>query len=108
MAVAASGALRVVNPATLEFVGMVASTEPSAIQELVSEAKVAQPGWGETPLADRRWFSSISCQQPSHAPRASALCCRACAGAGNTNTMRSNAAGIVMFMSTPFRARRPL
>jgi succinate-semialdehyde dehydrogenase/glutarate-semialdehyde dehydrogenase len=54
MAVAASGALRVVNPATLEFVGMVASTEPSAIQELVSEAKIAQPGWGETPLADRR------------------------------------------------------
>src|SRR5437016_11475522 len=54
MAVAASGALRVVNPATLELVGTVSATDPSAVQELVTEAKLAQEPWGEAPLADRR------------------------------------------------------
>jgi acyl-CoA reductase-like NAD-dependent aldehyde dehydrogenase len=54
MAVAATGELRVVNPATLELVGTVTTTDPSAVQELVTEAKLAQEAWGETPLADRR------------------------------------------------------
>src|SRR5690348_14976623 len=54
MAVAATGELRVVNPATLEVVGTVTTTDPAAVQEVVSEAKVAQEVWGETPLADRR------------------------------------------------------
>jgi succinate-semialdehyde dehydrogenase/glutarate-semialdehyde dehydrogenase len=54
MAVAATGELRVVNPATLELVGTVRATDPSAVQELVSEAKLAQEAWGETPLAGRR------------------------------------------------------
>ncbi|HEY8722436.1 MAG TPA: aldehyde dehydrogenase family protein [Gaiellaceae bacterium] len=54
MAVVATGELRVVNPATLELVGTVTTTDPSAVQEIVSEAKLAQEAWGETPLADRR------------------------------------------------------
>lgn len=54
MAVAATGELRVVNPATLELVGTVLATDPSAVQEVVTEAKLAQEAWGETPLADRR------------------------------------------------------
>src|ERR1700712_5440072 len=54
MAVAATGELRVVNPATLELVGTVQATDPSAVQELVSEAKLAQEAWGESSLADRR------------------------------------------------------
>jgi succinate-semialdehyde dehydrogenase/glutarate-semialdehyde dehydrogenase len=54
MAVAASGVLRVVNPATLELVGTVAATDPSAVQELVTEAKLAQEAWGASPLEDRR------------------------------------------------------
>ena len=54
MAVAATGELRVVNPATLELVGTVTTTDPSAVQEIVSEARLAQDAWGETPLADRR------------------------------------------------------
>src|SRR5256885_1464227 len=54
MAVAASGELRVVNPATLELVGTVAASDPAAVQELVSEAKLAQEAWGEAPLAERR------------------------------------------------------
>jgi acyl-CoA reductase-like NAD-dependent aldehyde dehydrogenase len=53
MAVAATGELRVVNPATLELVGTVLTTDPTAVQEIVSEAKLAQEAWGETPLADR-------------------------------------------------------
>jgi acyl-CoA reductase-like NAD-dependent aldehyde dehydrogenase len=56
MAVAATGELRVVNPATLELVGTVLTTDPSAVQEIVSEAKLAQEAWGETPLADRCAF----------------------------------------------------
>src|SRR5438309_1248667 len=54
MAVAASGELRVVNPATLELVGTVAASDPAAVQELVSEAKLAQEAWGEAPLAEHR------------------------------------------------------
>src|SRR3954451_14782521 len=54
MVVAASGAMRVVNPATLELVGTVTPTDPAAVQELVTEAKLAQEAWGEAPLADRR------------------------------------------------------
>jgi acyl-CoA reductase-like NAD-dependent aldehyde dehydrogenase len=54
MAVAAPGELRVVNPATLELVGTVAATDPAAVQELVTEAKVAQEAWGETSPGDRR------------------------------------------------------
>jgi acyl-CoA reductase-like NAD-dependent aldehyde dehydrogenase len=53
MAVAATGELRVVNPATLELVGTVTTTDPAAVQEVVSEAKLAQEAWGETPLSDR-------------------------------------------------------
>ncbi|HEX4677962.1 MAG TPA: aldehyde dehydrogenase family protein, partial [Gaiellaceae bacterium] len=53
MAVAATGELRVVNPATLELVGTVTTTDTAAVQEIVTEAKLAQEGWGETPLADR-------------------------------------------------------
>jgi succinate-semialdehyde dehydrogenase/glutarate-semialdehyde dehydrogenase len=54
MAVAATGELRVVNPATLELVGTVRTTDPAAVQEIVTEAKLAQEAWGETTLADRR------------------------------------------------------
>ncbi len=54
MAVAASGALRVVNPATLEVVGIVPTVDPAAVQELVTEAKLAQEGFGEATAADRR------------------------------------------------------
>ena len=54
MAVVASGELRVVNPATLEVVGTVSTTDPAAVQEIVSEAKLAQVAWAETPVADRR------------------------------------------------------
>jgi acyl-CoA reductase-like NAD-dependent aldehyde dehydrogenase len=53
MAVAAPGELRVVNPATLELVGRVPTTDPTAVQELVSEARLAQEAWGETLLAER-------------------------------------------------------
>jgi acyl-CoA reductase-like NAD-dependent aldehyde dehydrogenase len=41
MAVAATGELRVANPATLELVGTVTTTDPAAVQEIVSEAKLA-------------------------------------------------------------------
>jgi len=54
MAVAAPGELRVVNPATLELVGTVMATEPADVQELVTEAKVAQEAWGEASPGDRR------------------------------------------------------
>ena len=54
MAVAATGELRVVNPATLELVGTVRTTDPAAVQEIVTEAKLAQEAWGETTLAGRR------------------------------------------------------
>ena len=54
MAVAASGVLSVVNPATLEVVGSVPVTEPAHVQELVAEAGYAQERWGEATLAGRR------------------------------------------------------
>jgi acyl-CoA reductase-like NAD-dependent aldehyde dehydrogenase len=54
MAVTASRELRVVNPATLEVVGSVATIDPAAVQGLVDEAREAQRRWGETSLDDRR------------------------------------------------------
>jgi acyl-CoA reductase-like NAD-dependent aldehyde dehydrogenase len=39
MAVAATGELRVVNPATLELVGTVTTTDSAAVQEVVTAAK---------------------------------------------------------------------
>jgi succinate-semialdehyde dehydrogenase/glutarate-semialdehyde dehydrogenase len=53
MAVIAPGELQVVSPATLEVVGSVPLTHPSAVQELVVEARLAQEAWGETPLGER-------------------------------------------------------
>jgi acyl-CoA reductase-like NAD-dependent aldehyde dehydrogenase len=52
MAVAAHE-LRVVNPATLEAVATIGATEPAAVQELVSEALLAQRAWGEEATRDR-------------------------------------------------------
>jgi acyl-CoA reductase-like NAD-dependent aldehyde dehydrogenase len=49
MAVVATGELRVVYPATLELVGTVRTTDPSAVREVVTEAKLAQ----EAPLRER-------------------------------------------------------
>jgi acyl-CoA reductase-like NAD-dependent aldehyde dehydrogenase len=54
MAVAAGGALRVVNPATLEVVGTVPVTDAAGVQELVTEARLAQERFAEATLADRR------------------------------------------------------
>src|SRR4051794_3712331 len=54
MAVAASRELRVVNPASLELVATVRSTDPAAVQELVTEARLAQERWAEATPADRR------------------------------------------------------
>ena len=54
MAVAATDELRIVNPATLELVGTVTTTAPVAVQEVVTEAKLAQGAWEEVTLADRR------------------------------------------------------
>ena len=54
MAVAASGELRVVNPATLELVGTVSATDPAVVQEIVTEAKLAQERWGATSLEERK------------------------------------------------------
>src|SRR4051795_2060709 len=54
MAVAASRELRVVNPATLELVGMVPATEPAHVQEVVVEARLAQERFAEATLRDRR------------------------------------------------------
>jgi succinate-semialdehyde dehydrogenase/glutarate-semialdehyde dehydrogenase len=53
MAVAASGVLRVVNPATLEVVGSVPVAEPAHVQELVAEAGYVQERWGETTPVER-------------------------------------------------------
>jgi succinate-semialdehyde dehydrogenase/glutarate-semialdehyde dehydrogenase len=53
MAVAATGELRVVNPATLELVGSVAATDLAEVTRVVADAAAAQAAWGETPLADR-------------------------------------------------------
>jgi succinate-semialdehyde dehydrogenase/glutarate-semialdehyde dehydrogenase len=49
MAVAAPGELRVVNPATLEVVGTVAATEPTAVPALVADAREALEAWRWTP-----------------------------------------------------------
>jgi succinate-semialdehyde dehydrogenase/glutarate-semialdehyde dehydrogenase len=54
MAVAASRELRVVNPASLELVATVRATDPAAVQELVTEARLAQERWAEATLGDRR------------------------------------------------------
>ena len=54
MAVAASGELRVVSPATLEVVGTVPATDPAHVQEVVTEARLAQERWAEASLSDRR------------------------------------------------------
>ena len=53
MAVIAPGELRVVSPATLEVVGTTPATHPSAVQEIVVEARLAQQAWGETPVEER-------------------------------------------------------
>ncbi len=52
MAVAATE-LRVVNPATLEAVATIDATDPLAVQELVSEALLAQPAWGAARVRHR-------------------------------------------------------
>jgi succinate-semialdehyde dehydrogenase/glutarate-semialdehyde dehydrogenase len=49
MAVAASGALHVVSPATLEVVGSVEPTPPGAVRGLVAEARAAQAAWRWSP-----------------------------------------------------------
>jgi acyl-CoA reductase-like NAD-dependent aldehyde dehydrogenase len=54
MAVSAPGELRVVNPATLEDVGTVATVPPGAVQGLVDEAAGAAGRWGATSPAERR------------------------------------------------------
>src|SRR3954464_3839701 len=54
MAVAASRELRVVNPATLELVGMVPATDPAHVQEVVVEARLPQRRFAEATLRDRR------------------------------------------------------
>ena len=54
MAVAVSGELRVVNPATLEVVGTLAATDPGAVQGVVDEAAHAAGRWGATSHAERR------------------------------------------------------
>ena len=53
MPVVAAHELRVVSPVTLEEVGAVSATAPSAVEELVAEASLAQEGWGATGPADR-------------------------------------------------------
>jgi acyl-CoA reductase-like NAD-dependent aldehyde dehydrogenase len=54
MATVAAGELQVVNPATLEVVATVPATAPEAVQELVTEARLAQEAWGRAPLSERR------------------------------------------------------
>jgi acyl-CoA reductase-like NAD-dependent aldehyde dehydrogenase len=54
MTIVASGELRVVNPATLEVVGVVPTVDPGAVQGQVAEAHVVQQRWAEASLADRR------------------------------------------------------
>jgi acyl-CoA reductase-like NAD-dependent aldehyde dehydrogenase len=45
--------LRVVNPATLAEVAVVAATEPDGIGEIVAEARLAQERWAREPFARR-------------------------------------------------------
>jgi acyl-CoA reductase-like NAD-dependent aldehyde dehydrogenase len=54
MAVVAPRELHVMSPATLELVGSVVVTDPSAVQEAVAEARLAQERYAEASLADRR------------------------------------------------------
>ena len=53
MAATAPRQLQVVNPATLEAVGSVQTTDPGAVQEVVAEARLAQTRFGETSAAER-------------------------------------------------------
>jgi acyl-CoA reductase-like NAD-dependent aldehyde dehydrogenase len=54
MATVAARELHVVNPATLEVVATVPATDPAAVQELVSEAAIAQERWRATTHEERR------------------------------------------------------
>src|SRR5438093_3084366 len=45
--------LRVVNPATLEEVGLVPATEPEGVGEIVAEARHAQERWARQSFAAR-------------------------------------------------------
>ena len=49
-----AGELRSFNPATLEPVGAVRTTEPGEVQEAVAEARLAQERWARTGLRERR------------------------------------------------------
>ena len=52
MAVAASGALRVVNPATLELVGTVSATDPSARRNQTHSKRHSCSHWRQPPQGD--------------------------------------------------------
>src|SRR5438132_992202 len=54
MAVALERELRSHSPATLELVGSVERTPLGTLPDLVAEARLAQEGWGRTPLPRRR------------------------------------------------------
>jgi succinate-semialdehyde dehydrogenase/glutarate-semialdehyde dehydrogenase len=54
MAVAAQDELRVLNPATLEVVGSVRTTDPATLPELVAASRLAGDRFAEVPLAERR------------------------------------------------------
>jgi succinate-semialdehyde dehydrogenase/glutarate-semialdehyde dehydrogenase len=54
MELLAEGELEVRNPATLERVGAVPATAPEAVQEAVSEARLAQQRWAESTWEERR------------------------------------------------------
>jgi acyl-CoA reductase-like NAD-dependent aldehyde dehydrogenase len=49
----AAGELRSINPATLEPVGAVPTTEPEEVQEAVAEARLAQERWARTSFRER-------------------------------------------------------
>jgi acyl-CoA reductase-like NAD-dependent aldehyde dehydrogenase len=48
------GELRSLNPATLEVVGSVRTTDHAALEEIVARAREAQARWAETSLDERR------------------------------------------------------
>jgi succinate-semialdehyde dehydrogenase/glutarate-semialdehyde dehydrogenase len=54
MELLAEGELEVRNPATLERVGAVPATAPEAVQEAVTEARLAQERWAESTWEERR------------------------------------------------------
>src|SRR3954471_8953277 len=54
MAVTAPGELRVVNPATLEVVGTVATIDPRAVQDVVADASAAAEPWASSSPGERR------------------------------------------------------